>query len=42
MTAREARRKQGGRKARKMERTARTKLARRAQVRAAAKKREAR
>jgi len=39
MTAREARRKQGGRKARKQERTAKTKLARRAQVRAAEAKR---
>jgi hypothetical protein len=39
MTAREARRKQGGRKSRKVERTNRTKVAQRAKVRAAEAKR---
>lgn len=39
MTAREARRKLGPRKSRKQTRTARTKLARRAQIRAAEAKR---
>lgn len=42
MDAREARRKLGGRQARKRLRTVRTKVAQRAKARAAAKKREAR